>query len=239
MKKIAILLFLFIVFFAKAQIDAIKIANAQKAYEDKDYKTAIEELNQVTQISKEGKLYLYYMGNSFYKLQKLDSAKKYLKKYLIMDPSDTKIFEIVTVTENRLKWFAEKPSRQETINWLKSKIDNFQCVDAWHPEIYYKYKFIENYIMEECYDKTGLWYNKKLYFNDIYEIKKRDDDTFTINTDGKKIIEYDYHVNETDKTNVFSLSFDKEVESGLSNKIYKALSNLALENIKNMPAETY
>ena len=149
MKHYILFTFLFLNYLSFSQIDAIKIANAKNAYEERDFKAALEELKQVSKTGQKSKLYLYYKGYSFCALQQLDSAKKYLKKYLILDVKDKETFERLTEIEKRLKWYAEAPSMQETIDWLTSKINGTEATGIYH----YKNKVLNNKIIVEQYDK--------------------------------------------------------------------------------------
>lgn len=247
--KIVCALFFILIYssYANAQIDAVKIANAKKAYEESDYKEALEELKLVSKTGQQSKLYLKYKGLSFYWLQQLDSSKKYLKKYLILDVNDNYAFEALTEVEKRLKWFAEAPPMQETINWLTSKINETAVTDDLYK---YRYKVTNNKIILEEYHLVDnhLMSIKTLNLNDlwdVYFIKKTGfrKDHLSLSTYGKKInIEsytYDAKKNEVQKTNLLSLYFDFDAEPGLQNKMLKAFSNIALENVKNMPTETY
>jgi tetratricopeptide (TPR) repeat protein len=248
--KIVCALFFILIYssYANAQIDAVKIENAKKAFKERDYKAALEELNQVSKTGQKNKLYLYYKGYSFYGLKQLDSAKKYFKKYLILDVNDKDTFEKLTEVENRLKWFAEAPPMEETINWLTSKIDGTGGDGVYR----YKNKVINKKIIVEAYEQANneLVYISTLDFKDLWNplvIKsdgnyKNDKDHILLTTSGNKI-NIDYHAswakNKNEKNNTLGLYLKFDAEPSLLNKLYKAFSNIALENVKNMPTETY
>lgn len=80
-----LLIFQSLSLFYKAQNDAIKIGSAKKAYDNNEFRLAIDELNQVSDKYRNNKVFLYYKGNSHYELKEYDSAKVYLKKYLLVD----------------------------------------------------------------------------------------------------------------------------------------------------------
>lgn len=242
--------FLFFNLLSIAQIDAVKIASAQKAYDEKDYKSALEELNQVSKTGQKIKLYLYYKGYSFYSLEQLDSAKKYFKKYLILDVNNKETFETLTEVENRLKWFAEAPPRLETITWLKTKIDNSVYIKESMIEVEgefmtdrkkqtYNFKNDTIYVHNYLPNRDVILSTNKISINDIYKIHKTEDCIF-LYTNGKKVSGFAVQQKlNRDNTNLFILRMDFSAEPGLLNKMYKAFSNIALENVKNMPTETY
>ena len=94
MNKISIIIFfLFITLSSKAQVDAIKIASAKKAIQNKDYKISLQILGAVSNTGRKSKMYLYYKGEAFYNLMEYDSAEVYYKKYLIQDINNSDVVD--------------------------------------------------------------------------------------------------------------------------------------------------
>ena len=80
-------------FCAYGQIDAVKIASAQKAFENQEYQFAIDAVNEASAAAQKNKMCLYYKGYSFYKLEQYDSAAVFLKKYLLLDVTKKDVME--------------------------------------------------------------------------------------------------------------------------------------------------
>jgi hypothetical protein len=91
LSKLLIAISFFVEFSAIAQIDAVKIQSAKKAYDAKEYNIALESLNEVTSGGRKGKLYFYYKGLSHFELKQYDSAEVYLKKYLLLDLENVEV----------------------------------------------------------------------------------------------------------------------------------------------------
>ena len=80
-------------FCAYGQIDAVKIASAQKAFENQEYQFAIDAVNEASAAAQKNKMCLYYKGYSYYKLEQYDSAAVFLKKYLLLDVTKKDVME--------------------------------------------------------------------------------------------------------------------------------------------------
>lgn len=97
-------------FFSQAQIDAIKITTAIKAFESEDYRIALSSLNQVSDKYRTNRVFIYYLSNTYYQLEAYDSAKVYFEKYLSVDK----------VNEGAISEIIDKLAY---INYLEKKIE--------------------------------------------------------------------------------------------------------------------
>lgn len=121
-KSLLIFFFLFSGLCAIAQIDAIKISSAKKAFENKEYQIALEALNEVSSKGRTGKLFLYYKGYSHYGLDQFDSAEVYLKKYLLSDMTNEEAAGTLGDIDYKKKKFAiEEMQKNELL--LKQEQD--------------------------------------------------------------------------------------------------------------------
>ena len=108
MKHYILFAFLFLNYLSFSQIDAVKISSAKKAYENGDYKIALDALSEVSAAGQKNKMYLYYKGYSYYKLKEYDYAELYLKKYLILDMKRLEVAETLGDIDYEKKKIANK-----------------------------------------------------------------------------------------------------------------------------------
>lgn len=112
-----------------AQVDAIKIAAAKKAYDNKDYQIALDELSEVTNVGRKTKLFLYYKGYTHYSLNQYDSAEVYLKKFLLLDINNTDVantladieYQKKKIEENTKKVIEQQENKQAEIENKKKE----------------------------------------------------------------------------------------------------------------------
>lgn len=101
-----------------AQIDAVKIISAQKAYDAKEYNIALESLNEVTSAGRKSKSYLYIKGYTHFELKQYDSAEVYLKKYLLLDITNEKVQSTLGDIDYERKYLIKQ--REDKENCIKN-----------------------------------------------------------------------------------------------------------------------
>ena len=123
MKIIAVICLLFTSLYSSAQVDAIKIASAKKALENKDYTIAIQTLSDVSDKGKKNKLYLFYKGEALYNLMDYDSAEVYYKKYLLLDVNNADVAE-------KLADIDYKKNKAESVKLEneRKRVENENCI---------------------------------------------------------------------------------------------------------------
>jgi hypothetical protein len=121
--KAITLLFIFIRFNGFCQIDAIKIASAKKAIENKDYQIALDALGEVSNAGKKSKMYFYYKGVSHFDLLQYDSSEVYLKKYLILDINNEEIADKLATIDYQKKKIAKGKLEEE-----RKKTERENCI---------------------------------------------------------------------------------------------------------------
>ena len=121
------LLYLFgLLFFSAslfAQVDAIKIASAKKAIENKDYTIALQTLSDVSDKGKKNKLYLFYKGEAFYNLMEYDSAEVYYKKYFILDINNTDVADKLADID-----YKRKKAESVKLEKERKRIEKENCI---------------------------------------------------------------------------------------------------------------
>lgn len=122
-KLVLLVILAFISLNTFAQVDAIKIASAKKAIENKDYQIAIDALNEVSGTGKKGKMFLYYKGYAHYNLSEYDSAEIYLKKYLLLDITNDQVAETLGNIDYQKKKLA-KDEKKKDLNGIWTKLVN-------------------------------------------------------------------------------------------------------------------
>jgi tetratricopeptide (TPR) repeat protein len=111
MKRNKILTFIILLFVsvsANAQIDAVKIASAKKAIENKDYQIALQTLGEVSNAGRKNKMFLFYSAEAYYNILEFDSAEVYYKKYFLLDITNTDVADKLADIDYKRKKRAEK-----------------------------------------------------------------------------------------------------------------------------------
>ena len=221
-KTLTVLGLLFICLTANAQVDAIKIASAKKAIENKDYEIALQTLSDVSSVGRKNKMYLFYEGEAFYNLFEYDSAEVYYKKYFILDINNSDVAEkLADIDYKRKKGF-----RQIAIEMLISQLNNLNYEnDGFN----YNYNVTNSEIIINVNVKK---YNNKLlltqtvFFNDIKKIVKYQSARgIQIFTDDKKVIQTDSEGEVDYKFHLFNLPlYNSNVD--VINRIYVTLNSI-------------
>ncbi len=172
MRKILLIIsFLSVYLFSNAQIDAIKIASAKKAFENKDYSIAISTLDEVTTAGRQNKMFDYYKGFSYYKLNQFDSAEVYLKKYLIKDINNTETAEaLVDIDYQRKKLAVKEKDRLKYINNVYSFFGLHGDIKSFKETVIGEYGYKRSY--EKVLDIVSclMTYNDKRTYQITYTI---------------------------------------------------------------------
>src|ERR1035437_988966 len=122
-KTLTVIVLLFTCLNANAQVDAIKIASAKKAIENKDYQIALQTLSDVSEVGRKNKMYLFYKGEAYYNLMEFDSAEVYYKKYFLLDINNTDVADRLADIDYKRK------KRQVDIELLISQLNNRETND--------------------------------------------------------------------------------------------------------------
>src|ERR1035437_5937905 len=173
-KTLTVIVLLFTCLNANAQVDAIKIASAKKAIENKDYEIALQTLSDVSSVGRKNKMYLFYEGEAFYNLLEYDSAEVYYKKYFILDINNEDVAEkLADIDYKRKKGF-----RQVAIELLISQLNNKESKEKEDDVLTNINKILVNVneIKIETYyeyspNRIVLKWTETVNINDILEIK--------------------------------------------------------------------
>ena len=184
---LTLILLLFTCLISNAQVDAIKIASAKKAIENKDYTIALQTLSDVSDKGKKNKLYLFYKGEAFYNLMEYDSAEVYYKKYFILDINNTDVADkLADIDYKRKKGF-----KQVAIELLISQLNNKEVIEGTSK---YIYKVTNESLIKESYDKrhnNKFICKERIYLNEILKLTDLFLDeapiSFEIQTNEKKV----------------------------------------------------
>ena len=106
-----------------AQIDAIKIASAKKAIDNKDYSIAIQTLNDVSNTGKKNRMYLFYKGEAFYNLKQYDSAEVYYKKYFLLDVNNSDVADKLADID-----YKRKKAENDKLEKERKRIERENCI---------------------------------------------------------------------------------------------------------------
>lgn len=82
-KTIFAILMFFTCLFVNAQIDAIKLTSAIKAFKNNEFQLTLDALSEVSSSGRKSRVFVYYKGYAHYNLLEYDSADVYLKRYLL------------------------------------------------------------------------------------------------------------------------------------------------------------
>ncbi|PIB39271.1 tetratricopeptide repeat protein [Maribacter sp. 4G9] len=98
-KKVSILLGLLLGFFGNAQNEAL-FDQATQAYNNGDYKKAIEDYESIINNGQHSAALYYNLGNAYYKLSEIPESIYYYEKSLLLNPEDQEVRTNLAYAQN-------------------------------------------------------------------------------------------------------------------------------------------